>query len=185
MSCTWCADVHDSLKEFTWITAKIETVKAHECSKIHIRSVEVMRGRSKITKGEQTDAQKTIECLNKAVIDKLSILFKTVHALCLAGRPYSDYVWLSKLDKAKGLDIGNTYLNCNSAKEFSKFIALTELNKIAESIKSSKFVSILSDGSTDSSVTEVEIVYARVCIGGEIKVIKFMNQTSVNLNKSK
>ena len=78
---------------------------------------------------------------------------------------------MSKLDKAKGLDIGQTYLNSNSAKEFSKYIALTELNKIAQIIQSSKFVSILSDGSTDCSVTEVEIVYARICTAGEIKVI--------------
>ena len=173
--CTWCSDIHSDRTSYTgtWTTAKVDTVKTQECSKTHLKSVEVMRGRTQISKGEQTDAQRTIECLNKAVIDKLSILFKTVHALCLVGRPFSDYVWLSKLDQTKGLDIGNTYLNCNSAIEFSKFIALTELNKIAESIKESKFVSILSDGSTDSSATEVEIVYARVCIGGVIKVIQF------------
>ncbi|XP_063448448.1 zinc finger protein 862-like [Mytilus trossulus] len=169
MSCTWCTDVHEAPNEFCWTTAKVETLKSHESSKAHIKSVGVIKGRTLVAKGETTEAQKSIESLNKAVINKLSILFKTVHALCLAGRPFSDYVWMSKLDKAKGLDIGQTYLNSNSAKEFSKFIALTELNKIAQIIQSSKFVSILSDGSTDCSVTEVEIVYARICNAGEIK----------------
>ncbi|VDI13134.1 Hypothetical predicted protein [Mytilus galloprovincialis] len=170
MSCTWCTDVHEAPNEFCWTTAKVETLKSHESSKAHIKSVGVIKGRTLVAKGEITEAQKSIESLNKAVINKLSILFKTVHALCLAGRPFSDYVWMSKLDKAKGLDIGQTYLNSNSAKEFSKFIALTELNKIAQIIQSSKFVSILSDGSTDCSVTEVEIVYARICNAGEIKI---------------
>jgi hypothetical protein len=120
---------------------------------------------------ELTEAHKTVESLNKAVINKLTILFKSVHALCLAGHPFSDFVWMSKLDQAKGLDIRwQTYLNTNSGKEFAKHIALTELKKIGDSIKASKFVSILSDGSTDCSVMEVEIVYARICVGGEIKV---------------
>ncbi|CAG2257191.1 unnamed protein product [Mytilus edulis] len=179
MSCTWCTDVHEAPNEFCWTTAKVETLKSHESSKAHIKSVGVIKGRTLVAKGEITEAQKSIESLNKAVINKLSILFKTVHALCLAGRPFSDYVWMSKLDKAKGLDIGQTYLNSNSAKEFSKFIALTELNKIAQIIQSSKFVSILSDGSTDCSVTEVEIVYARICNAGEIKVF-FLNPAFVD-----
>ena len=44
-----------------------------------------------LTKGELTEAQKTVESLNKAVINKLKISFTSVHALCLAGRPFSDY----------------------------------------------------------------------------------------------
>jgi hypothetical protein len=34
---------------------------------------------------------------------------------------------MSILDQAKGLDIGQTYLNANSGKEFAKYIALKEL----------------------------------------------------------
>jgi hypothetical protein len=34
---------------------------------------------------------------------------------------------MSKLDQAKGLDIGQTYHNANSGKEFAKYIALKEL----------------------------------------------------------
>ena len=171
MSCTWCIDVHsESQKDYCWTSAKVETLKLHESTKAHLKSVATIKVRTQIAKGELTEAKKTVESLNKAVIDKLTILFKSVHALCLAGRPFSDFVWISKLDQAKGLDIGQTYLNANSGKEFAKYIALTELKKIGDSIKASKFVSILSDGSTDCSVREVEIVYARICIEGEIKV---------------
>jgi hypothetical protein len=169
MSCTWCTELNDK-GQFTWTSAKVDTLNCHVSSNIHTRSVDIMAGSHRIITGVPTEAQKSIESLNKAIFDKLSLLFRTVHALSRAGRPYSDFVWMSQLDQAKGLDTGSTYLNCNSAKEFATYIAKSELNKIAEEIKNSKFVSILSDGSTDTSVTEVEIIYARVCIGGEIKV---------------
>jgi hypothetical protein len=81
----------------------------------------------RLLNGELTVAQKIVESLNKTVINKLTILFKSVHALCLAGRAFSDSVWMSILDQAKGLDIGQTYLNANSGKEFAKYIALKEL----------------------------------------------------------
>jgi hypothetical protein len=69
---------------------------------------------------ELTVAQKTVESLNKAVINKLTILFKSVHALCLAGRPFSDFVWMSKLDQAKGLDIGQTlYMKTQLGTDFN------------------------------------------------------------------
>ncbi|XP_014675266.1 PREDICTED: zinc finger protein 862-like [Priapulus caudatus] len=169
MTCTWCTDVNDQ-GQFTWTSAKVDTLNCHESSNIHTRSVDIMAGRHRIITGVPTEAQKSIESLNKAIFDKLLLLFRTVHALSRAGRPYSDFVWMAQLDQAKGLDTGSTYLNSNSAKEFAKYIAKAELNKIGEEIKNSKFVSILSDGSTDTSVTEVEIIYARLCIGGEIKV---------------
>ena len=145
MSCTWCIDVHsESQKDYCWTSAKVETLKLHESIKAHLKSVATIKGRTNIAKGELTEAHKTAESLNKAVINKLTILFKSVHALCLARHPFSDFVWMSKLDRAKGLDIRwQTYLNANSGKEFAKYIALTELKKIGDSIKASKCVSIV------------------------------------------
>ena len=50
--------------------------------------------------------------LNKALFPKLQHLFHTVHAINIKGRPHTDYEWLSKLDIAKGLEIGDHYRNC-------------------------------------------------------------------------
>ena len=47
--------------------------------------------------------------LNKLVVDRLTILFCTVHAINLQGWPASDYCWMSELDEVKGLDIGKIY----------------------------------------------------------------------------
>ena len=112
---------------------------------------------------EETQAAKILTQLNQATIEKLEKLFRNVHAIGLIGRPFIDILWTAKLDKAKNLDLGNTYVNHKSAKVFTHFIAEIEKNKIAEQLRMAKFLSVLSDGSTDSSVTEKEIIYARIC----------------------
>lgn len=45
------------------------------------------------------------------------------------------------------------------------------MNNTMDVINKATFVSILSDGSTDSSVTEIEIIYTRVCVQGIIQVL--------------
>ncbi|XP_038832092.1 zinc finger protein 862-like [Salvelinus namaycush] len=57
-------------------------------------------------------------------------------------------------------------------------IAEVERNNIRENLKSTKFLSIMSDGSTDSSVKEEELVYVRFCHKGKIES-KFVGIKSV------
>ena len=49
--------------------------------------------------------------LNKSTTSKLKHLFSTAHYIAVQCRLISDYVSLSKLDRAKGVDIGESYLN--------------------------------------------------------------------------
>ncbi|VDI54723.1 Hypothetical predicted protein [Mytilus galloprovincialis] len=170
MSCTWC--------EQQWTTAKLETLKSHETSNIHIKNRDIIAGKSKAADGMETEAMKCVESLNKAVMDKLSLLFRNAHALSLAGRPFSDFEWMSKLDQMKGLDVGKTYLNRKRAKEFTDCIAKVQMNTIKDNIHKAKFVSILSDGSTDASITEIEMIYTRVCVNGIVQVF-FVNTAYV------
>ena len=44
--------------------------------------------------------------------------FRNVHALVKNNRPLSDIKWLYELDKAKGLEIGDTYDNRKAAAMF-------------------------------------------------------------------
>ena len=57
--------------------------------------------------------------------------------------------------------MGDTYRNRKQAKNFVHFIALTERQQTVQEFNEARFVAILYDGSTDSAVTEEEIVYAR------------------------
>ncbi|KAH3748293.1 hypothetical protein DPMN_182731 [Dreissena polymorpha] len=96
--------------------------------------------------------------LNTAAFPKMTYLFKNAHYLAKAGRPYSDFKSLCLLDKSKGIDIGATYSTDKYCQKFIKAIADTERVKQEDIICSSPFISIISDGSTDTSCKEAEIV---------------------------
>jgi hypothetical protein len=51
MSCTWCIDVHsESQKNYCWTSAKVETLKLHESTNAHLKSVATTKGRTQIAK---------------------------------------------------------------------------------------------------------------------------------------
>ena len=78
----------------------------------------------------------------------------------------------------KGLKIDETYRNRTQARNFVGYIAEVERNRIEAQFSNAKFVSILSDGSTDSAVIEEEIVYARYAKKGEV-FVQFLSLESV------
>lgn len=74
------------------------------------------------------------------------------------------------MDEQKGLAVGKTYRNANQAPVFMHSIAEVERKKVKEEISASKFISIMVDGSTDSSVIEEEVIYVRLSRAGKVKV---------------
>ena len=77
-------------------------------------------------------------------------------------RPLTDFTWLCHLDMAKGLDIGQTYLNNKAAFRFIKAIAVVQSKKTVDMINSAPFFSIMMDSSTDITGDEQDSVYARL-----------------------
>ena len=67
------------------------------------------------------------------------------------------------------MDLGTTYRNDKAAQNFTHFIAEVERLKLVSQIRDSKFLAVMSDGSTDKSVTEQEIVYVRMANKGLVK----------------
>ena len=65
------------------------------------------------------------------------------------------------MDRAKGIDIGNTYLNRMSAMEFSYAIAAVEVEKFRELFSRTKFFSLMCD---DVYNLEQVIAYIRFSI---------------------
>lgn len=74
------------------------------------------------------------------------------------------------MNKAQGLDIGTSYLTNKSATVFLGFIADAARDRIRKSIQDSKFVAVISDGLTDASYQDAEIVYVRTCNKEKIDV---------------
>ena len=77
---------------------------------------------------------------------------------------------MCQLDEAEGLDVGTQYRSDKSAAEFCHFIAEAERFRIRKYMAGVKFVSAITDGTTDSSYQRAEIVYIRACHHGKISV---------------
>ena len=73
------------------------------------------------------------------------------------------------MDTAKGLDIGDSYLIRHACLEFGSAIADVHQCEIKGHLAHCNFVSVIVDGSTDSSINENEMVHLQSCQKGIIK----------------
>ena len=90
------------------------------------------------------------------------------YAIMKSGKPFSDYEFLVNLDKAKGVDIGNTYLNRKQGLEFGIVIATTIRNKISIEFSQANFFNAIVDECTDVYRMEQVILYVRYSIRGKV-----------------
>ena len=114
----------------------------------------------------ESPAEWVITTLHAKDEEKLINLFINCHGLAIQGRPYTDFLWLLKMDKKKKVNVGDTYATDKKAREFTKAIAQIEREKVTDHIASVRFSAVLVDGSSDVSAIENEIVYVTVCCNG-------------------
>ena len=79
-------------------------------------------------------------------------------------------MFLYSLDEKKGVPVGKTYINDKQCREFIRSIATIERGNTEELIKDARFVGLLMDRSTDSSVKEEELLYIQTCTEGRVAV---------------
>ncbi|XP_070535407.1 zinc finger protein 862-like [Ptychodera flava] len=77
---------------------------------------------------------------------------------------------MSSLDVMKGVEVGETYRNDKACRQFITAISEVERERLQNETSDNKFISIVSDGSTDVSVIENEIVYIRSAREGNVKI---------------
>ncbi|PJE77992.1 hypothetical protein CI610_03078 [invertebrate metagenome] len=137
---------------------KIEALKKHDGCDAHKSNV--LKHNAK-TSTKPSLAAKSISLINKAAHSKLTTLFRNAHYIAKSGRPFTDYVALCKLDVAKGSDIEKTYVTDNYYQKFVAAIAENRRNEQSNMLENSPFISVISDGSTDTASKEAELVYIR------------------------
>ncbi|XP_070537629.1 zinc finger protein 862-like [Ptychodera flava] len=111
-----------------------------------------------------------LQKMNESVFSKLTNLFRNAHSIRVNSRPFKDYVWMSSLDVMKGVEVGETYRNDKACRQFITAISEVERERLQNETSDNKFISIVSDGSTDVSVIENEIVYIRSAREGNVKI---------------
>ena len=147
---------------------KLSAIKVHNESEGH-RTAQQEINKKKQAPGS-SKAEQCIQMLNKSSFEKLENLFRTAHGIAKHCGPFTQFQWICELDCKKGVVIGNTYRSDKACREFIKAIAATERKKIEGFFDKAKFMTLLSDGSTDVSVKENEIVFARFAVEGIIYI---------------
>ena len=94
-------------------------------------------------------------------MSQVEALFRTAFYLAKNGRPFRDFKGLLQLHQCNGVTVGSTYWNEINARVFVMYIHEAMFARMKMAVASSKFFSILSDGSTDSANVQEEIVYIR------------------------
>ena len=94
--------------------------------------------------------------------------FRTCHAIAKHRRPFTDYVWQCTLDAQNGLGVVNMYRNDKTCKQSVHAIAEVERRHLAHHMESARFLAHISDGTTDASITEAEIVFVRYAVTGVV-----------------
>lgn len=70
------------------------------------------------------------------------------------------------MQKVNGLNIGENYLNNVACREFINIIAKEIMDSTKIEINKARFISVLSDGSTDKAIIEQESVFVRYLVDG-------------------
>ena len=145
---------------------RLESIKYHEGSNQHL-----LAAKKHINEMKPSEAPAMIahQSLNRALFPKLHFLFHNVHALNIKARPYTDYIWMNELDERKGIKLGDKYRTAYACKQFASAIAGVSQENISKYVASCNFMSVIVDGSSDSSITENEMVYIHTCRKGEVK----------------
>ena len=91
------------------------------------------------------------------------ILFNTAYGLAKKNRPFTDFPTVCSIQEKNGLVglLGEIYITDKAAKHFTSSIAKTMRQKTAVDLHKARFVSVMSDGSTDTTIVEQEVVYVR------------------------
>ncbi|CAC5381626.1 unnamed protein product [Mytilus coruscus] len=105
---------------------------------------------------------KALAKVNQSEVARYEKPFNTAYAVVKNIRPFSDYSFICDIQR-NGMQLGKYHLSWDACVDFLKAMSgvLSEKKTPKEHIKLVRFISILSDGSANSSVTEPESVLIR------------------------
>ena len=117
---------------------------------------------------------KSITRMHKKTRKVMKNRFSTAYYLAKNGKPFSDFPKLLDMQELNGLDVQKGYRTDRAAAIFIDFIAELMKLSLKESLMKAKYYSILQDGSTDTSVSEQELIYVLFLYKGR-PVLKFLS----------
>lgn len=140
------------------IVDRRDTLSSHQSSAKHAACLMKDSNKSKQVTGLM---DKAIAKVHDHELNRYEKLFNTAYAVAKNNRPFSDYTFLCEIQMKNGLHLGSDHLGRDACVNFIKTISEVIRNDIKNHMNRVRFISIMSDGSTDSSVTDQEAVLLR------------------------
>jgi hypothetical protein len=173
MFCEWCRN--ESVQNCKFVSGsnhfRLDAVKDHEASKWHKHYTVKYQAKQGSGAERGSEAEKCLMLLKKADYERMTLKFRTAHAIAKHNRSFLDYKFICKLDKMKGLDVGEQYTHDKAAATIMSYIASATRSEICEKLKNSTFFSLTCDGVTDFTGEELENIYVRICHKGVVEDI--------------
>ena len=91
--------------------------------------------------------------------ERVSGLFEVAYMILREEMPFTKFPAIVELDKRHGVCVGQTYHTEHKCQEFVSIIRETMSDDLVQALRSCRYMSVLMDGSTDSSMTEKEPFY--------------------------
>ena len=104
-----------------------------------------------------------IEKLSDGEMQRLRRKFEVAYVIATENLAFLKYPVFCQLEKKHGVDIGQSYLNERSCREFIHYIAEAKRMKLVEEVNSANFFSVLLDGATDLGNNDNEVALVVWC----------------------
>ena len=171
MFCDICTKDKHADKKSTFVTGSdnfhLKSLRKHSLSKGHANCAEKAKAHS--APPGTNPAEKALQVLHEKQFEKMRVLFRVSHSLAKKGRPFSDYEWSLDLHEATHhVNLGETYRNDRASRKFIAYIAEAERLNLASELSVAPFYSVMTDGTTDASICEAEIMFVRYCSKGKL-----------------
>ena len=98
-----------------------------------------------------------LETLPEDELKKMQIKFDIAYVVSTQHMAFAKYPEICSLEARHGVNVGSTYRNVNSCKDFIHFWSMSKKEKLASLLSRAKFFSLLMDGSTDAANVDNEV----------------------------
>ena len=109
--------------------------------------------------GGESEADWVKKLLSSSKRKHLPILITNAFTIMKSGRPFTDFEFLIKLDKAKGVEVNNAYLNRKQGLEFGLAIADLLQSNLAKDFKTALFFNTILEECNNVYHLEQVIIY--------------------------
>ena len=139
---------------------KKDNVVKHARSDQHMRAISLEKRPATLLDIYKTTAiGRAISKDQEQERERLSKLFEIAYFLAREELPFTKYAPLAALELKHGVKLGQTYMTAPKCKEFTDCIGKAFEKELVSEINDSKYLSILIDGATDTSVIEKELIF--------------------------